>query len=586
MNAHTIAASSAGLIARTAVVLLLGWAGAGVFRRGPAALRHLIWLCAIVGVLVLPAVASVGRIPLGILPSAAPGADHSPVGASGGDRSTAGIVTSGIVSPPQPRAPHDSAPAEWSGAVALWLGVAGILVASLLAGSFSMRRIVGGSRAIESSEWLAALADCRARLGVARSPRLVMSDRVEMAFTCTVFRPVIVLPRSADEWTMDRRRAVLLHEVAHLRRHDLIAHSAGAIMCALYWFNPLAWLAARRLRAESELACDDLVLTAGVRASDYAQHLLDLVATLAGRAGVPAGALAMARPTGLEQRLHAILDSGRLRAAPRGLRSILVVGSMSVLAIATAAVAPVPRHGRQQVAASAGSTPTTPITGAGGAPIGRSEPPAPLAQGDTDAFLYFSGPVDPRSPALQDSLKLGPAGTSILLNGDLALLFTPGKGARPYIGNEISADSARIVLGDRLFRDLRSMLTHAPAGAVVVEGDWALPPRSVTAVRADDQAVGTGPTVTNGLNDIVRSTPGSPLDAASLRTVMGDTHMNPNADFFLDEVPTTPTRARAALDSGIVISIEVIKPRALPVTDYNACCIPPINGAIKLTTRH
>jgi len=171
-----------------------------------------------------------------------------------------------------------------------------------------------------------------------------VSDQVEMAFTCNVMRPTIVLPRSSEEWSGDRRRAVLLHEVAHVRRRDLIGHTVASVACAVYWFNPLVWLAARRLRVESELACDDLVLDAGLRASDYAQHLLELVTGLARPQVAPAGALAIVGSKDFEGRLIAILDRANRRASAMGRTQVAVLlGVVLPITFSIAAVVPTPR---------------------------------------------------------------------------------------------------------------------------------------------------------------------------------------------------------------------------------------------------
>ena len=68
---------------------------------------------------------------------------------------------------------------------------------------------------------------------------------------------VILLPADADSWGEDRLRAVLLHELAHIRRNDWESRLIAQIMCAVYWFNPLVWFAARRMQVEAERACDD-----------------------------------------------------------------------------------------------------------------------------------------------------------------------------------------------------------------------------------------------------------------------------------------------------------------------------------------
>ena len=90
----------------------------------------------------------------------------------------------------------------------------------------------------------------------------------------------MLLPESANEWTMERRRSVLLHEMAHVKRRDCLVQFLGQLTCAAHWCNPAVWFAARELRRESERACDDLVLHAGTRPSDYAHDLLDMARAL------------------------------------------------------------------------------------------------------------------------------------------------------------------------------------------------------------------------------------------------------------------------------------------------------------------
>ena len=121
-----------------------------------------------------------------------------------------------------------------------------------------------------------------------------------------VLRPVVVLPASARQWTAPRLRTVLLHELVHVERRDLVAQFLGQAVCCLYWIHPLAWLAARQLRKEREQACDDAVLARGVPAPEYAGLLLDLVRGRPLRRWKQAPA--MAEGSGLELRVRAMLD--------------------------------------------------------------------------------------------------------------------------------------------------------------------------------------------------------------------------------------------------------------------------------------
>src|SRR4029078_12794075 len=102
---------------------------------------------------------------------------------------------------------------------------------------------------------------------------------------------------------------MLLHELAHVKRNDCLTQIIAQICCAVYWFHPGVWYSARRLRSERELACDEHVLDVGVNACDYAAHLLDIARVCKAPFGTSAAAVAMARPSQLEGRLLAILDS-------------------------------------------------------------------------------------------------------------------------------------------------------------------------------------------------------------------------------------------------------------------------------------
>src|SRR3954463_2027201 len=101
-----------------------------------------------------------------------------------------------------------------------------------------------------------------------------------MLVTWGALEPRILLPAGADEWTDLRIGAVLGHELAHVRRHDWFIQLVGELARAMYWFNPLVWIACDRLRLESERACDDAVLGLGFDSTQYATELLELARML------------------------------------------------------------------------------------------------------------------------------------------------------------------------------------------------------------------------------------------------------------------------------------------------------------------
>jgi TonB family protein len=135
------------------------------------------------------------------------------------------------------------------------------------------------------------------------------TPRGGMPMSFGLWKPVIFMPADAAQWSEERRRMVLLHELAHVRRGDIATHLLARAALSLHWWNPLVWMAWRRFLKERERAADDLVLAAGARAADYAGHLLEVARSLQSSPATAWAAVAMARRSQLEGRLLAILDS-------------------------------------------------------------------------------------------------------------------------------------------------------------------------------------------------------------------------------------------------------------------------------------
>src|SRR5205814_1546050 len=125
--------------------------------------------------------------------------------------------------------------------------------------------------------------------------------------TFGIFRPDILLPARARDWSRETLTSVMLHERAHIRRHDTVAQLFTQVVSAFLWFQPLVWYAARRAAEERERACDDLVVNEGIQASLYASHLLE-IARESSAEHVGLAAIPMARECSLERRLRAVLD--------------------------------------------------------------------------------------------------------------------------------------------------------------------------------------------------------------------------------------------------------------------------------------
>lgn len=241
-----------------------------------------------------------------------------------------------------------------------------LLLARLGLEPFALRRLTRASREVTDPAWRRALHEASQSLGVRRGVRLLRHTGESMPLTFGTLTPVIVVPASADAWTEDRRRTVLLHELAHVVRADCFIQRLTACASALYWPHPGVWYAARRLRAERELACDDRVIAAGAPADDYAGHLLEIAHEFRA-APAPATALGMARARQLERRLLAILDDARNRASlGRVRRSIIITAAVLVfvpMAVLRAVLVPANPADDASVQTSAGASTAPEITG-------------------------------------------------------------------------------------------------------------------------------------------------------------------------------------------------------------------------------
>ena len=152
----------------------------------------------------------------------------------------------------------------------------------------------------------------------------IISGRTKVPFTFGMIKPVIVFPVEAKDWSPEKIRSVLLHEQAHIVRCDLFWQNVVHLVRVVYWFHPLVWLLARRVRMEQELACDDMVLQSGRRGSDYAALLLELSKSLSPKQPIPKGGLAMIRQKTVVKRIDSVLDAGTNRT-PINRRGTLVL---------------------------------------------------------------------------------------------------------------------------------------------------------------------------------------------------------------------------------------------------------------------
>lgn len=274
-DAHSVslAVESLAILAdlgvRSTVVLGLSLGTAHLLRRRTAAARHAVLTAAVLSV------------PLaGVLSRAMGGAFVEPV-ATAALSLPAGVVRTLLLT---------------------WMVGVAVTAAPLLRSLFAL---VGVARGASEVDWLRGLDGGRAR---------VRAADVAVPLTFGWLRPVVLFPRGAGDWSAAERETALAHELAHVRRGDWIVQVAVRLAVSLAWFQPLGWIAWRRLLLEAEQAADDGVLAGGTPASTYSEHLLARCTELARL--VP-GAVAMAprSPSQLETRVRAVLAPVRARSA-------------------------------------------------------------------------------------------------------------------------------------------------------------------------------------------------------------------------------------------------------------------------------
>jgi len=304
---------------KVSLIVLMALVARALLRRRSAAVRHWVLSVAIACAAALPLLAlmvpawSIGPGTFSPVPPAAQ--SHAVV-------STTTILASGPVATGQIRA--DGSKGEPSASVVsrmaamagpIWMVGFGISLLVLLAGLGHLKWLATDARPIDGGRWGRLANEISAAFELRHPVKLLQSDHPTLLVTWGLLQPKVILPAAARDWSDDRVRVVLRHELAHIRRGDWAVFMAAEGLRAVYWFNPLVWLACRRVRQESEHACDDVVLNAGIDGSEYATHLLDLARTLNAnrrmlRPGLPVPAApAMARPSSLEGRIRTMLNA-------------------------------------------------------------------------------------------------------------------------------------------------------------------------------------------------------------------------------------------------------------------------------------
>jgi beta-lactamase regulating signal transducer with metallopeptidase domain/thiol-disulfide isomerase/thioredoxin len=338
------------------VLLTIAWGAALVLRRRSAATVHRVWSICFAGCLVVPVMSVVApqwslrivpTFPQMIAPATVPASpEHNFAGTAAAPQFPLPGAVDRVVTPPlataksgqvaSPVAPvieaavaapspaisaTGAAPsagestvsgAAWVRTALMCWAVATVAIASRMALHYVvLRRILRNCTMLSDTSWAEAVAAASRRMGLARQVRLLQSESQLSPLAAGMLQPTVVLPAGASDWSDAQRQSVLLHEFAHVKRHDVLTQFMAGCVCTIIWFNPLCWYGLSQMRKLRELACDDLVLAGGQAPTDYAAILLDVARSYRHRSLV--GAVGMARASSVERRIVAILDSARNR---------------------------------------------------------------------------------------------------------------------------------------------------------------------------------------------------------------------------------------------------------------------------------
>jgi len=404
------------LVLKATVLLSATLLAVRVRRRAPAVTRHRLWSVAFAAVLALPLLAAAlpaldVPVPPGwtsrqsrpetidesrsVFTRANPGPFKVRVDPSvGADVET--VATTARAATPMV--------VTWSNASSLllvaWLIGTTMAVSALFVSLLAVRRLARAGENVSDPAWRHAADALGARLGLRHPARLVVSAAVRTPMAGGVWRPVIFLPASAREWSAERRDVVLAHEIAHLAGRDPLRHVAARLAVALYWFHPLAWIAARQATVAREQACDEAVLALGTRPSAYARVLLDFAESMHPFTPILA-ALPIVEPSLLETRLMAILNDDARPAIRR--RIVMPAIGAALLTLSVAAAQPAARlpapNAAAPAAAIAAPASAMPMKTAAAAPdvaVTATRPSVVQADLDRDSACWWDA-LDGRS---------------------------------------------------------------------------------------------------------------------------------------------------------------------------------------------
>ena len=311
------------------LLILLAWVVTRLLKSKPAAVRHFVWTITIITVVMLPIwSAAMPAIKAPILP---------------GDLFQE-EVTSTVEAAQLEAAASDReffSPAEssfsfsWQDtAVVIWLTGAVLAFLWLLMGKVRAWKMLIMAHALDDETLLDVARVAADQIGLRPGWKIKVSDAVDVPLVVGNFGRTVLLPEEAYDWTREKLLILLLHEMSHIKRRDMLFQVPAELGSVIFWFNPLVWYAAHRQIIERELAADDHVLNKGVKVSDYATQLLEAANCLKRSSLKALSAAGMARRgQDFKQRLVKVLSRETNRKPLEKRYCALILTAITLLAL-------------------------------------------------------------------------------------------------------------------------------------------------------------------------------------------------------------------------------------------------------------
>ena len=217
--------------------------------------------------------------------------------------------------------------------VAIWLGGAMASWVRMLGGWILAERLRSRLVRPASGEWQQALDRLKTRLRVSRPVQLLVSSLVQAPVVVGWLRPAVLVPVGAlAGLPADQVEALLLHELAHIHRHDYLVNLLQGVVEAILFYHPAVWWISGHIRGERELCCDDMAVAASGDVLTYARALAGLESARPAHAG-----MVMAASGGsLVNRIARL--AGRPRPAPRTFSGSATIVAAMIIAATTLAL--------------------------------------------------------------------------------------------------------------------------------------------------------------------------------------------------------------------------------------------------------